>query len=176
MADALNPDDKVKILPPDRTLQQKIGTANLDQLLSPQVVEDAQQVIVRSSDQLLDESIAEMKKMVLAAQSLSAAPDKARQALREVTASAFSLKAKAGLGGYDLISLLAKSLNQRCEQIGDSVVAVAQLPVLKWHVESLERLLSLKVKGMGGQVGEAILKELEKLGVKTDQSAAEDTE
>lgn len=174
MADEPNPEDRVKILPPDRTLQKKLGTANLDQILSPQAVEVAQQVIVRSSDQFLEESVAEVKKLEITAQNLGASPDKNRQALREIVASTFSLKAKAGLGGYDLISMLAKSCHQYCELLGDANVTPANLLIVKWYVESLKRLLDMKVKGLGGPVGEAILAELKKLDVNADQPGAGD--
>ncbi|MDD5585881.1 MAG: hypothetical protein PHY92_02855 [Alphaproteobacteria bacterium] len=156
-------EDDVKILPPDRALQEKLGGVNLDQLFSPQVVVAAQQVIVQSSDRLLDESVSEMERLERAARALAAAPDKATQVLPEIIASSFSLKSKAGLSGYELVAAVAKSLHLRCEEYGAANLTAANLEMIRWHVESLKRLLPLKVKGLGGPIGEEILAELTKI-------------
>ena len=162
MSDEPNADDGVRIIPPDLTLKKKLGGTSLDRILSPQAVEAAQQVIAGASDQFLEACVAEVDKLELAVQKLAAAPDQCRSLMREVIDFTFSLKANAGLGGYDLISLLAKSCHQRGELLSEAgVLMPATLLVLKWYVESLKRMLAIKVKGMGGgAVGVAILAEL----------------
>jgi hypothetical protein len=155
---------EVQILPPDRSLQQKLGVVTLEKILSPQVVATAQQAIVRASGPLLEESVAEVDRLARTARELGAGADSSK-ALREILDSAFSLKSKAGLAGYDFISVLAKSLNQYCESCEDGQVTPANISIISWHIQSLRRLLELKIKGSGGPLGEAILTELKKLGV-----------
>jgi hypothetical protein len=134
-------------------------------------VQSAQQVIANASDQLLEESVAEAAALERIMAGLSI-PEKLKQTLADIYSHAFSLKSKAGLGGYDLVSILAKSLQQYCERIGDSNITTANRAIIKWHIESLRRLLDMKVKGAGGTIGAAILAELSKLGLTPQQLAS----
>lgn len=168
------PDETVKILPPDYTLRKKVGNADLGRLLSPQIVAAAQQVITQSADQFFDECVTDVQKLERGIQDIGSAPDKTEQILHEMSAVTFSLRTKAGIGGYDLVSVLAKSLHQHCTQTGDSALTPTQLRIMQWHVESLVQLLKLKVKGLGGAVGDAILAELDRLGIHTDQPKQQD--
>jgi hypothetical protein len=164
MPNAPKPNSEVSILPPDRSLQQKVGLANLEKALSPQAVQSAQQVITSSSGQFLEESVAEIAALERTMASLGI-PEKLKQTLADIYSHAFSLKSKSGLGGYDLVSILAKSLQQYCERISDPNITPANMAIIKWHIESLRRLLDMKVKGAGGPIGTAILAELSKLGL-----------
>ena len=78
------------------------------------------------------------------------------------------------MGGYNLVSVLAKSLHQLCMQTGDDVITPTYLRIIQWHVESLVQLLKLRVKGLGGVVGDAILAELDGLGLHADQPKQHD--
>lgn len=168
MVDDRSPEKTVQIIPPDRTLQKKVSMSTLDAMVAPQTMRAAQKIIMESSDKFLEDSLAHTKKIALAASHLNVAPDKSRQALDIIVASAFLLKASAALGGYDLISTLAKSLQQCCEQLSINDVPPQNMAIINWHVNSLNQLLSLKVKGLGGEVGEAILAELRKLGISVE--------
>jgi hypothetical protein len=169
-------DDDVRILPPDFSLQKKLGGVSFDQIVTPQVLAAAQQAIVDTADQFIGESVAEVTGLEKAMTDFVASKGANRAALDHMVSSSFSIKVKSGLAGYDLISTLAKSLNLRCEALAapgaEGGVAVG-MPIIKWHVDSINQLLNLKIKGMGGPVGEAILAELAKLGVTPAATHAE---
>jgi hypothetical protein len=161
MADT--PNDEVKILPPDRSLQKKLGGVSFDQIVPPEAVAEAQEILTQSADDFGVECIVEIRHLEDAMIRLGSVPDETSQILREVIISAFAIKVKAGLGGYDLIAMLAKSLHLRCERLGDANATPANMTILKWHIQSMRQLLELRVKGLGGPVGEAIIAELAKL-------------
>ena len=163
MADPKNTSEDVKIFAPDKSLQSKIGVANLDQLLSPQVVAAAQTVIEKNADLFLAaclEHLAAIEKNVAA---LRQNPSDTERLLPSLIEAAFAMKAKAGLGGYDLVSALAKSLHLYCEQVGQSTLSSRNIEIVAWHVSSVRMVLHQRLKGSAGPAGVAIMTELEKL-------------
>lgn len=155
--------EDVKILPPDYSLKRKIGNVNLDQILSPNVVQAAQEIISQSSGQFENEAFSEIETLGKAVAALRADFAQARALLPDIIASSFSLKAKAGLGGYDLVSVIAKSLYLYCEQLDPAQVGEGTLTIILWHAQSMKKLLDQKIQGDGGPIGTAILAELEKI-------------
>jgi hypothetical protein len=156
-------DDQVKIFEPDRTLMAKVGYGNLDRLLSPQAVADAERVIAKSSDQFAEEGQASWRDVKAAFATLQKNPEQASRLLQPLIDAAFSARIKMGQGGYDLIAALAKSLQLHCESIKDKPPASRNMAIMAWHIGSIDRLLKDRVKGIGGDAGKAILAELERL-------------
>jgi hypothetical protein len=142
MTDEPELQNEVRILPPDQTLKKKLGGANLDQLLSVNAVKTAQKVIVNSSDAFLEESLEELKQLEQAVSALGDSPEAIKKTREKIISTAFALTAKAGLGGYDLASTIAKSLHTRCVKWGEQSLAPANVDVIKWHIESLKQLFS----------------------------------
>ena len=161
--------NQVKIIAADLSLKKKLGSASLDQIFSAKVVQRAQDVIKESSDEFIKECFDELNNLKQAVNKLSD-EKKSQTAIRDVISSSFSIKAKAAIGGYDLVSTIANSLHLRCEILGSESVVPSSLAIIKWHEDTLGSLLKLGVKGSGGQMGDAILQELGKVAVK--QSAA----
>jgi len=159
---AEDPKQETKIHAPDRSLHAKIGNANLDQVLSPQVVEGAQSTIRASSEQFWSESMTRLAVLDKFYDALGKAAD-AESQMTGLASEAFALKVSAGLGGYTLVSSLAKSLHKQCELLGGKKPAAKNLELIKWHIESIRQLLSAKVAGDGGAVGASIAAELERL-------------
>ena len=163
MPNETTPDDDVKILPPDHALLKKLEGADLNQLLSIKVVEAAQGVISQASDQFLDECLSHFAELQKAQKTLETDATKVQAELGKMVAASFALKSKAGLGGYDLISAIAKSLHQRCELLVGKSPTTTSLSLIRWHIDSMGQLLAMKVKGTGGNAGAAIQAELDKI-------------
>ena len=153
----------VKIHAPDKTLHKKIGNVNLDQVLSPQIVKTAQGRIEQAAEEFAADSIEQLKELTTVMNSLSQAPDDTTNLMPQVINAAFSLKTKTGIGGYDLVSALAKSLQLYAEQLGDKPLGQKNLEIMQWHMASITALLTAKIKGDGGPTGVAIRQEIEKL-------------
>ena len=153
----------VKVHAPDRTLHAKIGNVNLDQVLSPQVVKTAQSRIEQAADEFAADSLEQLKELSALVDGLAKTPASALNLMPQVINAAFSLKTKTGIGGYDLVSALAKSLQLYAEQLGDKPLAPKNLQIMQWHMASITDLLTAKMKGDGGPTGDAIRQEIEKL-------------
>lgn len=162
MADP-NETDDVKIFAPDKSLLIKIGVANLDHLLSPQVVASAQSVIENSADQFLTACLHHLAEIDKLRAALQQAPTDAGKLLSALIQEAFEMKVKAGMGGYDLASALAKSLHLYCEQTGPDRLSPRNFEIIAWHVASVRTALQQRLKGSAGSAGAAILLELGKL-------------
>lgn len=156
--------DGVKIYEPDRSLQIKVGTTNLDQVFTKEAIENAQKVIENSSEGFLDECQKLMDDLTSAFDVLKKDPNPTKEELQQVIDNAFSIKSKTGLGGYTLASDLAKSLQLHAEQaLEEGFEDKKVVSILEWHVQSLQQFLKMKVKGNGGATGEAILQEIARL-------------
>lgn len=157
------PDDDVQIFAPSYALRKKIGNVNIDQILSPAVVEAAQAVIAGSAGQLMEEAVAGMQRLDQIGTILKANVGDGKTLLPETVALAFAVKTKAGLGGYELVGKIAKSLQLYCEALDNGELTPRNRQLIIWHIDSLGRLLTLKKEGLGGALGEEILAELAKL-------------
>ena len=174
MIDEPDSGDQAKILPPNYALKKKIGNVNLDQILSPKAVEAAQEIIVQAAEKFQDEAFSEMENLEKLTRQFAASPPDIRQVVYKIIDSAFALKSQKGLGGYDLVATLAKSLQLLCEQMEPLEASAKNMTIVNWHVDSMKRLLALKVKGSGGQIGEEILAELDKINKQQPEQAAPD--
>jgi hypothetical protein len=163
MADEVNSTDDVTVLAADRSLLRKLGGASLGVILSPEVIKRAEGAITDAADGLYSDCVDEGVRLRVLVDSLKQGGDAAFPLLKNVVTAAFSTKTKAGLAGLDLVAALAKSLQILCEKMTASELTPATLQVIEWHVQSIGQLLSLRVKGDGGQVGKAILAEIDKL-------------
>ncbi|WP_301100324.1 hypothetical protein [Propionivibrio sp.] len=162
MADPIETDD-VKIFAPDKSLLIKIGVANLDHLLSPQVVASAQSVIEHSADQFLTACLHHLAEIDRLAAALQQTPNDTGKLLPSLVQEAFEMKVKAGMGGYELASALAKSLHLYCEQIGPNMISQRNFEIIAWHATSVRTVLHQRLKGSTGATGAAIMMELDKL-------------
>lgn len=153
----------VKIHAPDRALHKKIGNANLDKVLSTEVVQAAQSKIVAAAEEFAEDSLAQAKELEDACTLLATTPDNFVSVVPLIISAAFSLKSKTGIGGYDLVSALAKSLQLYAEQMQGSRPTPKNLEIIQWHMGSIKALLAGKIKGNGGATGAAIRAEIERL-------------
>jgi hypothetical protein len=163
MANNDDPSDDVTVLAADQSLLRKLGNINLDKVLSPEAIEKAEAVITDASDGLYVDCLKEADKLESVVDQFKSRALDVEHHLKKIISSSFSIKAKAGQSGYDLVSLLAKSLHVRCEEMLAEQVTPSALKIIAWHAQSIKQLLVLNVKGDGGKVGEAILAEIEKL-------------
>jgi hypothetical protein len=158
-------DDKseIRIYAPDRSLQTKIGVTNLDPVLTPQVVESAQKTIQGTAGQFFEEGLSDLRQLQEVWEAAKKAPWNFKPVVVALLDTAFAIKSKAGLAGYDLVAVLAKSLQLYCEKLGIEPPSAKNVEIIQWHIDSMERLLTAKVKGMGGPAGEAIREEIKNL-------------
>lgn len=156
---------EVKIFAPDRALKEKIGNdMTFDQVVTPQVVEAAQNVIVQAAGDILTTVLIELEHVQAAAAKLAVGMD-GDTALSPMIEAAFAIKSKAGLCGYPFASQLAKALHVFCEldAVKNQPITMKSLDIIRSQVAALSTVFSQKLTGDGGKVGMAILAELQKV-------------
>lgn len=164
----LNPDselDNVRVFQPDTTLKEKLGPGgSFDRAVGPQILAAAEDVIAKSSDEILTGLQFELGLLQHAVDSLTvgALPE---IALKPIVAAAFAIKSNAGLCGFPFASSLAKSLHLYCEMDAVRTVPLSEktLQVVRAQATGLKAIFTNKITGDGGAVGAAILTELQKL-------------
>jgi hypothetical protein len=155
--------DEILIYEPNRTLKEKLGpNVTFAQAVTPQAIEEAEKVIVQAADKIFGDNMEELTKLDKLMQSIAFAPPTA-QILREMSAAAFAIKSKAGLCGYDFAAVLAKSLHLFCEGLAGKKFAATEKEIVACHVKGLTTVFASRIKGDGGEIGQTIIRELERL-------------
>lgn len=165
MSDDINTSDDVTILPADYSLLRKLGGVSLESILTPEAIRHAEAAIAESAGAFRAECVDEAAKLRTLVVGLKKGGDGAAAGLERIAAGSFAIKTKAAQGGLELVSTLAGSLQNVCEKIKRSELTPPVLKIIEWHIQSLTKMLTLNVRGDGGQVGKAILAEMGKLPV-----------
>lgn len=160
----LDKNNNVAVYKPDLSLKKKIGNIDLSQALDEAVIKKAEKVVEDSSDKILNEvtnEVTAIKKHIKSIQEKGIfSPDEKSQ----IVATAFSVKSKAGLCHYTLISELAKSLYLFCETRKDNVKLTKQeVDIISWHGDAISAILSRQIKVSDDDFGRELLSELEKI-------------
>jgi len=163
--------DDVTILAPDFSLLRKIGGERLDYIVSSTTIQRAENVIIGASNELYSECRVNMREISAIVPFLKANETNTK-IVHKIVSLAFAVKVKSAQGGYDLIAALAKSLLSYCEEKEASSLMPSTITVITWHVDSINELMHHKMRGMGGEVGQAILLEIEKLNHRNDPQPA----
>jgi hypothetical protein len=154
-------EDDVLIYEPNRTLKEKLGpNVTFAQVVTPQAIEEAEKVIVQAVDKIFSDNMEELAKLDKLMQFIAFAPPGA-PILKEMSAAAFAIKCKAGLCGYDFAAVLAKSLHLFCEGLIGKKFAAKEKEIVACHVKGLTTVFASRIKGDGGEIGKAIIRELE---------------
>jgi hypothetical protein len=162
-----NPDDdnEVRVFQPDIALKEKLGpNTSFDQVITSKVIDAAQDVIAKSSDEILATLKQELTRLQQITQGLKPG-DLGEATLKPVIEAAFAIKSKAGLCGYSFASSLAKSLHVYCEldTVQTQPLTEKSLKIIQAQIAGLKTIFANKITGDGGAVGGAILGELQKL-------------
>lgn len=165
MANTNSETNDVRVFQPDMSLKQKLGTnVSFDQVVTAEVVTSAEEVIVTSSGDILAGLLEDLGRLQLAVAPLKA-NSVGSTTLADVIAAAFAIKSNAGLCGYPFASSLAKSLHVYCEieTARAQPLSEKSLKIIRTQVAGLNTIFANKITGDGGQIGAAILGELNKL-------------
>lgn len=153
--------DVARIVRPENKLKQKIGAdVNLRELLQPEVIQGAQQVIADKKDEFLDWTRDDMLKMEEAFAKLRIEGPSA-EPLAVIARHAQTLRDRSGTFGYQLGSDIAKSLAKYGNQTKPQNPHL--LVVLRSHMDGLQTVFKDHVTDSGGMIGMELLQSLKKL-------------
>jgi len=138
-------EEKPKLIMPDYVLKKRIGSDEpLDSIITPQLLNEAQQVI----DDLKDESLVWIKKHLEEVEAyfklLSKVP--ARDTIEKLKDSLLAIKSNAGTFGYNAASEVAQQLYQFM-RFDFSMSDARHNQILLKHLQSLKILLGTVAKG-----------------------------
>jgi hypothetical protein len=152
------------IYKPDLSLKRKLGNVDISKLIDEDVVKKVEQVMESSADKILTEVSGEIANIN---RYISIVKDKGQFSVickSELVAAAFSVKSKAGICGYPLISALAKSLYLFCETRKDNEKLTKQeLDIISWHGEAISAILAKQLKEDDNDFARELQSELEKI-------------
>lgn len=158
-----------KIVRPPNRIRQKIGPgAEVKDLLKPERVQEAQQLIDIKQDDFLVWAKEDLEVLTQLLQPIQRQPATTVQ-LEEIVMVAEKLRDRGGTFGYQLLSLVAKSLVNYCGTIktptlNDSII-------ISKHIEGIYTILNRKISGDGGFIGTELLEGLKQLITKLQSQA-----
>ncbi len=149
---------------PDFSLKRKIGNVDISKIIDETVIKKGESIIEDSADRILQEILQEVTIIDNHINMLQEQKQFTGNSKAEIISVAFSIKSKAGLCGYPLVSALAKSLHLFCETQADGTKLLKQqLDIILWHREAIRAVLSNKLKDKNSEFAKALLVELEKI-------------
>jgi hypothetical protein len=154
--------DIARIIRPENKLKKKIGSdVNMREILQPDVVQVAQQVIVDKKDDFLGWTAESLQKMEAAHYGLHHGAPDPHALLATLTHHAESLRDRSGTFGYHLGSDIAKLLARYCAltSIANEHLAL----IARKHLDGLQIVFKENVKDSGGAIGMELTSTLKKL-------------
>jgi hypothetical protein len=151
----------VRVIKPDTSLKDRIGSdVNLRDILKPEVIEEAQQVIDEKKDEYLDlirQDIAQMEAI------FEKMPDVQvdMQLLATLLQHAQNVRDRAGTFHYQLASDIARSLINYSGRIRQDDAHYRL--VLRKHLDGIQTVFRENITGSGGLVGVDLLESLQLL-------------
>lgn len=159
-----DPNEDPIILEPDFAIKEKIGAdVNIRELLSDEILEEAQQVIHRKKGEFIEYIRADVQILMSKMKILEESSWDATL-LEEFSRIVLQIKSRAGTFGYPLGSEIARKLYVFCDE--GYRAKTDHLIVLRKHVEGLMVIFSQGIEGDGGEIGAELLRSLDKLAAK----------
>jgi glucosamine 6-phosphate synthetase-like amidotransferase/phosphosugar isomerase protein len=143
---------------PLNKLKKKIGDVNLREILQPDVVQQAQQVIIDRKSDFLEWTAENLKQMEESYYHLTQQSDDPNTLLDIMARNADSLRDRSGTFGYQLGSDIAKSLSRYCAA---THAENPQLAIIcRKHLDGLQIVFKDNVTDSGGAIGMELLQGL----------------
>ncbi len=143
--------DTARIIRPENKLKKKIGAdVNVREILQPEVVQSAQQIIMDKKDSFLQEALESLRLLEESYHHLHQGSTDAAY-LTTMSHEAELLRDRSGTFGYYLGSDIAKSLARYCEQSKKNNEHF--VVVIRKHLDGLQTVFKQNVLESGGTIG-----------------------
>ena len=146
-----------QIIPPRADLKKKAvnQTTGFDLRLTPEVVRKLEEVVHRSRDAFTADIAERLMAMRRVLAETGPLPADQRAMVAQLYGSSLEIKGAGGTIGYELLTLIGKSLN-------DFVAGLARLDdrqvrVVCLHIDAMYAVLANRITGRGGMVEGAIM-------------------
>lgn len=147
---------RAQIIPPRGDLKRKAvnSSRGLDLRLPPEVVDRLEAVVHAARDGFTEDigrRLAEMRERLAAVE----AGEKDPGLVPLIAASSLAIKGAGGTIGYDLLTVIGKSLNDFVK--GLKTLSARQREVVSLHIDALYVVLGNRITGRGGPVEAAVV-------------------
>lgn len=152
------------MIPPRSDLMRKAvnATSGIDLKLTPETVHQMEQVVHRSRDRFIHDIADRLTAMRTALESWRDA-DQAPM-LDALAQHSLAIKGAGGTIGFDLLTLIGKSLNDFLT--GQTHLDKRRVAVVSLHVDALYAVLANNVTGPGGAVEAAVIEAFEEVSAR----------
>lgn len=157
-------DKEAAIFAPNTGLQMHLGAGvRAEDILSSQVVAEAEGVLQSAESEFLSWARDDIAKLEAAYQELKNRPGDP-MAHHLLLTSAYSIKAQAGIFGYDLGTRIGKMLVDYMQQ--NPTVDANRLVVVRKHIDAINVIFNQQIKAAGQVVGQELIASLNALVAK----------
>lgn len=146
---------KPRFIKPPNKLKQKVGHGGIDEKL----LEKGQKAIETADLDFLPYAQTYLKQLSESTQRARESNDNLKETKDKIIAPVMQLKANGGMFQYQLVSDVADIALQFLEAIED--INDDAFDVLRAHENTMNAIISNKLKGDGGREGYALVKELD---------------
>lgn len=163
-------ESKPQMIKPPDTLRDKVSIS--EDGVDLEALEQAEQLIAGMQDSYLEWVEEDLRKLTaLYTRAAEAAGDDRATALEQIFSVAHDVKGQGGSFNYPLMTAVGNSLCRYLEKM-EGPVKSSHMATVKVHIDTLRLIISQRMSGDGGKVGDNLLRGLDAAVAKT--SAAKD--
>ncbi|HEU5047849.1 MAG TPA: hypothetical protein VFT64_08405 [Rickettsiales bacterium] len=154
--------EDTKFFPPDYSLKKAIGEdVDLKKIFSEENITKAQATIEKHKESFLEWALTDTATMNKHFEDAMAKAPECEEDVSHLEQIAARIQSQAGTFGFDLATLVAKSLSSFCLLHGKP--NAEQLVVIRKHIDTLSVIFAKNIMGDGGVVGQELLDNLFKM-------------
>ncbi|MDP6805494.1 MAG: Hpt domain-containing protein [Rhodospirillales bacterium] len=151
---------KPKIVTPPNTLKSKVVVGG-PKAVDPAALERAEEAIANLAGDYLDWVQEDIKKLEEALNALKASDGGDKDLLGAIFQVAHEIKGQGGSFDYDLMTQIGNQLCHFVENLAEA--GAPETEVISLHVDALKLVFAKRMRGDGGQAGQALLRGLEQI-------------
>jgi len=151
----MTPADDHEVINPPHKLAAKVDTGGPG-AVTPEVLEQAEQVIVGMTDNYLEWVERDLESLDVAFRKLEAEPDKADEHVKAIFGISHDVKGQGGSFGYLLMTAIGNELCRFIEAREESI-GPGDVEVIRLHIDAMKVVIGDRLRGDGGDRGESLL-------------------
>lgn len=145
---------------PDFALKKKLGPeVSIRDALTEEAIADAEAAIEESKNDFFGDAQKDVDAMEAAYDEAVKTPEEAKNVIKRIERTVFSMKGQSETLGFDLLAHASKSLYEFCHK-HFRAEEKEQLVVVRKHLDTIRLIVKEKMQGDGGQTGKALVESL----------------
>jgi hypothetical protein len=146
----------VRVREPDTSLKERLGGLKVEQIITEQRLQAAQEVIQEEGKAFSEEGAGKAREVLEAIDKLPAPISMKEAAYIRIYTDTLNLKSVAGLFGFPLASDVLNCLLNYCQSL--EVIESRAKRIFILHLQAVYRVFSDKIMDDGGSIGRDLLK------------------